>query len=75
MKYLVLFAETFGDLTGTVDRLFDDHMEAEIYCMGQNNAMHYVSDLKDKWRSEYWVVVLKDDQGSSVTFSTRILHP
>jgi len=74
MRYLVLYANTFNDLTGTVDRLFDDRMEAEIYCMGQNNAMHYVDNLYDKWLSEYWIVVLADDRGSPICFANRVLH-
>lgn len=73
MRYLVLYGDVFNDLTGTVDRLFDNHSEAELYCMAQNNAMHYVDNLEDKWRSEYWIVVLEDDQGGSTSFPIRIL--
>lgn len=74
MRYLVLYSDTFGDLTGTVDRLFDDHNEAELYCTAQNNAVHYIDNLEDKWRSEYWIVVLPDDQGTPNPFTIRVLH-
>lgn len=74
MRYLVLYANTFGEFIGTVDRLFDDHFEAELYCTAQNNAVHYVDNLEDKWRSEYWIVVLPDDQGTPNPFTIRVLH-
>jgi len=75
MLYLILYDDTFSNLTGTVDRLFDDRSEAEIYCMAQNNAMHYVDNLEDKWHSECWIVVLEDAQGGSSRFADRVLKP
>lgn len=74
MKYLVLFGDTFDHCTGTVDRLFDTHEDADLYCTAQNNAVHYVDNLDDKWRSEYWLVILPDDQGSPEAFAVRVLH-
>jgi hypothetical protein len=72
--YLVLYDKVFGGLRGNVDRLFDDHFDAELYCTAQNNAVHYVDNLEDKWGSEYWIVLLPDDRGSPDPVEIRVLH-
>lgn len=70
MRYLVLYADVFGEFTGTVDRLFDDHYEAELYCKAQNNATMRLG----KPTIEHWVVVLPDDRGGTAAFADRVLH-
>ena len=71
MLYLVVFGKTFTGLHGHIDRVFDDHFEAELYCTAQNDA---TKPLYKDPVTEYWIVTLELNDGSGAS-ANRVYKP
>lgn len=71
MLHIVLYGNTYNKLTGTIDRVFDDRYEAELYCIAQNDA---TKPLYKPPVTEYWIVTLELNDGSGAS-SKRLYKP
>lgn len=71
MLYLVLYDKTFEGLCGTVDRIYDDHYEAELYCTAQNDA---TTPLDKSPITEHWIVIIDLNEVDS-KFADRVYKP
>lgn len=70
MFYLILFNDTFTGLEGNIDRLYDNHHEADLYCTAQNFATMRLG----KPTIEHWIVVINLNEANAKV-AHRVYNP